>query len=158
MPRQSAGLLPYRRIEGTLEVLLVHPGGPYWAKRDLGSWSIPKGELLPGDDPGETATREFEEETGFRAQGELVPLTPRRQPGGKLIHAWATQGNWDPALLRSNSFAMEWPPRSGRSQEFPEIDRAEWFRLPEARRKILPGQLPFLEELAVKISRSDTGS
>ena len=145
--RESAGLLLFRRHGGRLEVLLVHPGGPFWASKDDGAWTIPKGELTGEEDPLAAAKREFEEETGAAPSGPLIALTPLRQPGGKLVHAWAVEGFFDPASLRSNSFQMEWPPRSGRQQEFPEVDRAEWFDLMGARRKIVRGQAPFLNEL-----------
>ena len=138
----------YRRRSGRLEVLLVHPGGPFWAKKDSGAWSIPKGEYKEGEDPLEAAKREFREETGWVVPGPFVPLAAVRQPGGKVIHSWAAQGDADPATLRSNTFTMEWPPRSGRQQEFPEVDRAAWFSLLEAKEKILKGQQPLLDELA----------
>lgn len=129
-------------------MFLVHPGGPYWARKDLGAWSIPKGEFAPGEDPLAAARREFREETGFEPPpGPLVALGATRQAGGKTVHAWATAGDVDAAAVVSNTFAMEWPPRSGRRQEFPEVDRASWFALAEARRRILPGQLPFLDRL-----------
>jgi len=144
----SAGILLYRRRDG-LEVLLVHPGGPYWRKKDLGAWSLPKGEPLAGEAPIDAAVREFAEETGFEISGELRPLEPVRQAGGKTIVAWAAEGDCDPADLRSNLFSMEWPPRSGKQQEFPEIDRAAWFPLAEAREKILAGQAPLLDQLLI---------
>jgi predicted NUDIX family NTP pyrophosphohydrolase len=147
MGKRSAGLLMYRYRDRGLEVFLVHPGGPFWAKKDRGAWSIPKGEFPPEEDALATARREFAEETGCAIQGELLPLTPRRQPSGKLITAWAFAGDCDPAALRSNTFSLEWPPNSGRQQEFPEIDRAAWFTLNEAKEKIIPGQLSFLTEL-----------
>jgi predicted NUDIX family NTP pyrophosphohydrolase len=149
MPRQSAGLLVFRRRNGTAEVLLVHPGGPFWAKKDLGAWSIPKGEIDPGEesDPLRVARREFEEETGQQIEGAFLPLTPVRQAGGKVVAAWAVEGDLDVSRLHSNSFELEWPPRSGRRQSFPEVDRAEWFPIAEARRRILKGQLPLLEQL-----------
>jgi predicted NUDIX family NTP pyrophosphohydrolase len=147
MPRHSAGVLLYRRRPAGLEIFLVHPGGPFWAKKDLGAWSIPKGEFDPGEDPLAAARREFQEETGFTAAGEFIRLTPRKQPGGKIIHAWALEGDCDAAAIRSNPFTMEWPPHSGREQQFPEVDRAAWFSLAAAREKILPGQAGFLEEL-----------
>ena len=136
----------YRRAP-VPEVLLVHPGGPFWAKRDAGAWSIPKGEVAPTEDLEGAARREFHEETGFMATGALRPLPPVRQPGGKLVHAWAVAGDCDPARLRSNTFRMEWPPRSGRQREFPEVDRAAWFPLEEARHRILAGQRPLLDHL-----------
>jgi predicted NUDIX family NTP pyrophosphohydrolase len=147
MPKISAGLLLYRRRGAALEVLLVHPGGPFWAKKDEGAWSIPKGEAAPGEDLLDRARREFAEETGFAVEGAFRPLTPVRQAGGKAVHAWALEGDIDTAALRSNRFSLEWPPRSGRIQEFPEVDRGEWFALSAARRKINKGQLPLLDEL-----------
>ncbi len=147
MPKTSAGLLMYRRRSGALEVFLVHPGGPFWQKKDAGSWSIPKGEYAPGEDPLEAAKREFQEETGFKASGKFIPLTPRKQPSGKIIRAWAFEGDGDPSAIKSNTFTMEWPPRSGRQQAFPEVDRADWFFVPAAREKILKGQSGFLDEL-----------
>lgn len=145
--KTSAGLLLYRDAAGRLEVLLVHPGGPFWAKKDAGAWSIPKGEIAEGEDPLAAAKREFEEETGTRPTGEAIALAPRRQASGKLVHAWAVRGDLDPAALKSTTFTLEWPPRSGRRQEFPEVDRAAWFTLDEAREKILKGQAPFLDDL-----------
>ncbi|HEV8200535.1 MAG TPA: NUDIX domain-containing protein [Candidatus Polarisedimenticolia bacterium] len=153
MPKRSAGLLLYRNSANasgpaaSTEVLLVHPGGPFWTKKDAGAWSIPKGLIEEGEDPLAAARREFEEETGGRAEGEAIPLQPLRQPGGKIVQAWAVRGDFDPATLRSSTFAMEWPPKSGRQQEFPEVDRAGWFTLPAAREKILAGQRDFLEQL-----------
>lgn len=137
----------YRRRDGVLEVFLVHPGGPFWAKKDLGAWSIPKGEYPPEEDALAAARREFAEETGCAFQGDLLPLTPRRQPSGKLIVAWAFHGDCDAGAIRSNTFSLEWPPGSGRQQDFPEVDRAAWFTLDEAKAKITPGQMGFLEEL-----------
>ena len=145
--KASAGILLFRERAGRLEVLLTHPGGPYWAKKDAGAWTIPKGEIAEDEEPLAAARREFEEETGARVEGEPLPLTPRRQPGGKLVHAWAMRGDLDPTAVRSVTFTMEWPPRSGRQQAFPEVDRAGWFGLPDARGKILKGQAPFLDEL-----------
>lgn len=149
MPRTSAGLLVYRRAGGITEVLLVHPGGPWWAKKDVGAWTIPKGELGLDEDPLRAACREFNEETGIEleARSGFVSLTPVKQAGGKVVLAWAVESDLDPRSLRSNTFTMEWPPRSGERQEFSEVDRAEWFALTEARRKILSGQAPFLAEL-----------
>jgi predicted NUDIX family NTP pyrophosphohydrolase len=145
--RRSAGLLLYRRPAGRLEVLLVHPGGPFWQKKDLGAWSIPKGELADGEDALAAARREFREETGREVAGPFVPLTPVKQPGGKIVHAWAVEGDFDPRALTSNTFSLEWPPRSGRHREFPEVDRAAWFDLDEAKRRINRGQAPLLDEL-----------
>jgi predicted NUDIX family NTP pyrophosphohydrolase len=147
MAKESAGILLYRQRPAGLEVLLVHPGGPFWAKKDAGAWSIPKGEIAPGEAPLDRARAEFLEETGARVDGDFRPLAPCRQAGGKRITAWAVEGDFDPAALRSNSFTLEWPPRSGRQQEFPEVDRAAWFDLAAARTKINPGQMPLLEEL-----------
>ena len=152
--KTSAGLLLYRDAAGRLEVLLVHPGGPFWAKKDAGAWSIPKGEIGAGEDPLAAAKREFEEETGTRPPGEAIALPPRRQAGGKLVHAWAVRGDLDPAALKSTTFTLEWPPRSGRRQEFPEVDRAAWFTLDEARDKILKSQAPFLDDLERIAGRS----
>lgn len=156
MSKKSAGILPFRDVSGEVEVFLVHPGGPFWAKKNDGSWSIPKGELTDDEDPLAAARREFEEETGFAAEGEVIPLKPLKQPSGKTVYAWAMRGDFDPAALKSNTFSMEWPPKSGRLQEFPEIDRAVWFTVDSARRKILRGQAGFLDEL-VEITSSARG-
>jgi predicted NUDIX family NTP pyrophosphohydrolase len=147
MAKKSAGLLMYRRRQGGIEVFLVHPGGPFWARKDLGAWSIPKGLCGPDEDPLEAARREFEEETGFAAHGQFIPLTPIKQPGGKTVHAWAVEGDCDAAAIKSNTFSIEWPPRSGKQQNFPEVDRAEWFSIDQAQNKILKGQKGFLDEL-----------
>jgi predicted NUDIX family NTP pyrophosphohydrolase len=147
MPERSAGILLYRVVDRGLEVLLVHPGGPFFARKDDGAWGIPKGLYEDDEQPLAAARREFAEETGGRAEGEASPLQPLRQPGGKIVHAWAVRGDFDPAALRSGTFAMEWPPKSGRLQEFPEADRAGWFTLPAAREKILAGQRDFLDQL-----------
>jgi predicted NUDIX family NTP pyrophosphohydrolase len=147
MPKKSAGLLMYRRRHGVLEVFLVHPGGPFWQKKDVGSWSIPKGEYTTEEDPLEVAKREFWEETGFRASGEFFPLTSRKQPSGKIINAWAFEGDCDASTIKSNTFSMEWPPRSGKREEFPEVDRAGWFSIPDAKEKIIKGQSGFVDEL-----------
>jgi len=147
MKRASAGLLLYRRAANGLEVMLVHPGGPYWARKDEGAWSIPKGEIEPGEEALAAARREFEEETGATASGEFVPLAPVKLRSGKVIHAWAVQADFDPAALRSNLFSMEWPPKSGEQREFPEADRAGWFDVERARVKIHPGQAPLLDSL-----------
>lgn len=148
----SAGILLFRHAGEALEVLLVHPGGPYWAKKDLGAWSIPKGLVEGDEEPLECALRELEEELGWPfafAAGELIELGSVRQKAGKLVHCWAAEGDFDPATLRSNTFSMEWPPRSGSEREFPEVDRAEWFGLEEAREKIIPAQADFLDRLKV---------
>jgi len=154
VPKESAGLLVFRRTSGGLEVLLAHPGGPFWAKKDEGAWSIPKGELAAGEDPLAAALREFEEETGVIIAGTPLALQLVRQPSGKIIRAWALEGDLDPATVKSNTFSLEWPPRSGRQQEFPEIDRVAWLPVEEARRKIVPGQVPLLEQLALQLGGS----
>jgi predicted NUDIX family NTP pyrophosphohydrolase len=151
MARISAGLLPYRWRDDQLEVFLVHPGGPFWANKDDGAWSIAKGEIEQNEAPLAAAWREFEEETGLRMTGETIALASVRQAGGKLVHAFAIEAELDPAAVRSNRFAIEWPPRSGRQREFPEIDRAGWFGLEAARRKLLRGQLPLLEDLRERL-------
>ena len=152
--RQSAGLLVYRFRDSTLQVLLVHPGGPFWQRKDDGAWSIPKGEFVEGEEtPIAAARREFAEETGFAIEGEAIPLAPLRQASGKVVHPFALEGDFDVAQLRSNPFSMEWPPRSGRVQAFPEVDRAQWFALDDAARKLLRGQLPMLAELADLLAR-----
>jgi predicted NUDIX family NTP pyrophosphohydrolase len=145
--KRSAGILLYRGTVDDLEVLLAHPGGPFWRARDEGVWTIPKGGIDAGEDPLDAALREFNEETGAVAKPPFIVLTPRRQPSGKLVSVWAAQGDWDPVQLVSLHFTMEWPPRSGRLQSFPEIDRAAWFAPAAARAKILAGQRPFIDEL-----------
>jgi predicted NUDIX family NTP pyrophosphohydrolase len=155
MPKRSAGLLPYRFREGKLEVFLVHPGGPYWAKKDLGAWSIPKGEYGPEEDPLEVARREYREETGYEAGGDFIPLTDRKQPSGKIITAWAFAGDCDLDAITSNTFSLEWPPRSGQVQEFPEVDRAAWFEADIAKEKILAGQRGFIDELQAKLGKRE---
>jgi predicted NUDIX family NTP pyrophosphohydrolase len=142
----SAGLLLYRR-RGELEVFLVHPGGPFWAKKDAGAWSVPKGEIGEGEEPLQAAQREFLEETGFPIGGEFRPLELLKQSGGKSVHAWAVEADCDPSELRSNLFSLEWPPKSGQTREFPEVDRAAWFTIPQAREKILKGQIGFIDQL-----------
>jgi predicted NUDIX family NTP pyrophosphohydrolase len=149
--KTSAGLLLYRH-RGELEVFLVHPGGPFWAKKDLGAWSLPKGEFVEGDDPLQAARREFTEETGFLIEGEFRALEPVKQSGGKVVHAWAIEADCDASKVRSNSFSMEWPPKSGRTQQFPEVDRAEWFTLTEARKRIIKGQIGLLDQLLSVVS------
>jgi predicted NUDIX family NTP pyrophosphohydrolase len=152
--KQSAGILLYRFRDGEPEVLLVHPGGPFWAKKDAGAWSIPKGEIGDGEEALLAAQREFAEETGTALQGEFAPLQPVRQKGGKTIQAWAIEGDLDAAAVHSNLFSMEWPPKSGRQQEFPEIDRAQWFTIAAGRSRLNPGQAPLLDQLeAALISR-----
>jgi predicted NUDIX family NTP pyrophosphohydrolase len=147
LPKHSAGLLLYRLGPGGLEVLLVHPGGPFWAGKDAGAWSIPKGEYPLNEDPLAAAYREFEEETSCAATGEIIPLGSLKQPSGKIIQAWALEGDCDAKASRSNTFSLEWPPHSGTWQDFPEVDRAAWFPLRVAREKISRGQVGFLEEL-----------
>lgn len=154
MPKHSAGLLMYRGSGADLGLLLVHPGGPFWAKKDLGAWTIPKGEYAPGEDPLVAAQREFAEETGVRPRGQFQPLGEVVQAGGKHVSAWAINGDFDPARLVSNSFELEWPPRSGRKRLFPEVDRAAWFPPDEARLKILAGQRAFIDRV-VKLLASD---
>lgn len=142
----------FRHGPAGVEVLLAHPGGPFWARRDLGAWSLPKGELDPGELPLAAACREFTEETGYAVSGPFLPLGEVRQQSGKAVEAWAVEGDADPEALRCNTFEMEWPPRSGRLQAFPEVDRVAWFALDEARRRILPAQAPFLERLARELA------
>lgn len=149
--RQSAGILVYRRHGIAIEVLLAHPGGPFWANRDDGAWSIPKGELDGGESPLDAARREFQEETGVALQGDFRPLTPQRLRSGKLVHAFAIERDLDAEALRSNSFTLQWPPGSGRLQSFPEIDRYGWFTLDAAVRKVGAGQRAFLGELAAML-------
>jgi predicted NUDIX family NTP pyrophosphohydrolase len=146
MARKSAGLLMYRRRAGQVEVFLIHPGGPFWARKDEGAWAIPKGEFTE-EDPLEAAKREFHEETSLPASGDFRPLEPIKQAGGKIVHAWAVEGDLDAAAIKSNTYKVEWPPHSGQWQSFPEVDRAGWFPLPEARQKILKSQLPLLDQL-----------
>jgi predicted NUDIX family NTP pyrophosphohydrolase len=145
--KRSAGLLLYRKRAGNLEVFLVHPGGPFWAKKDAGAWTIPKGEIGADEDPLAAARRETEEETGFMPEGEFIELPAVRQKAGKLVHAWAIEADCDPAQLRSNAFSMQWPPRSGKMAEFPEVDRGAWFGMEEARVRLLESQHPLLDAL-----------
>ena len=147
MPVISAGILLYRLRKGIVEVFLVHPGGPFWAKRDAGAWSIPKGIIDTDEEPLAAAGREFEEETGFRVSGNFVQLSSVKLKSGKILLAWAVKGDCDASVIKSNTFLMEWPPHSGRQQEFPEVDRAAWFGIGEANKKINQGQAPLLEEL-----------
>ena len=157
MPRLSAGLLMYRIKDGAIQVLLVHPGGPYFVKKDEGAWSIPKGEPNADEDLFLTAQREFTEETGVGPIGPFIPLQPIQQKGGKIVHAWAFEGDCDTAAIKSNTFTMEWPPRSGRQMEFPEIDRAEFFNLGMAIRKIKSGQETLIEQIAAIVHGSRMG-
>ncbi len=155
MPKRSVGLLLHRRRGGGLEVLLVHPGGPFWWNRDLGSWSIPKGVMEPDEEPLAAALREVREETGYAASGTFEPLTAVRQRSGKWVHAFAVTADLDADAIVSNTFELEWPPRSGRLQTFPEVDRAAWFPIDEARERIHPGQRPLLEELRERARSED---
>lgn len=150
---ESAGLLMYRRTNGELELFLAHPGGPYFRNRDDGGWTIPKGLTEPGEDLLDAARREFDEETGIRPTGEMLPLGRIRQKGGKAVHAWAFEGDWDPEQqpLVSNHFELEWPPNSGRMQSFPEVDRAAFFDVETARRKLLASQAPLIDRLLEKL-------
>jgi predicted NUDIX family NTP pyrophosphohydrolase len=148
MPKTSAGLLPWRRRSGRLEVFLVHPGGPFWSNKDARAWSVAKGEVEQNEDLLSAARREFAEETGLALPGPAVPLAPVRQASGKLVHVWAVEAEIDPAAIRSNAFRLEWPPRSGTVREFPEVDRAAWFALEAARTRIHKGQAALLDELA----------
>jgi predicted NUDIX family NTP pyrophosphohydrolase len=154
MPKVSAGILLFRRRAAAIEVMLVHPGGPFWAKKDLGAWSIPKGLVDEGEDLLEAAKREFLEETGMSVEGEFLDLGAHKQPGGKTIAAWAYEGDFDPASLRSNTFSLEWPPRSGRTAEFAEVDRAAWYSIDDAFMKIHRGQKPIIAALEASAVRS----
>src|SRR3954470_16406304 len=144
---QSAGLLLVRKAGADVQVLLGHPGGPFWSNKDSSAWTIPKGSIAPGESPLAAAKREFAEETGHHPNGELVSLGDAKQPGGKVVHVWAVQDDWDAGRLRSNTFEMKWPPKSGRRQTFPELDRARWCQISEARQKILKGQAVFIDRL-----------
>jgi len=149
----SAGILLYRKCNGRVEVFLVHPGGPFWEKKDHGAWSIPKGVYGEGEDPMAAAQREFAEETGSHVRGQLQPLEPLLQPSGKLVSAWAVEGDFDPATLTCNTFPLEWPPHSGTIREFPEVDRGAWFDIPTAREQIQSGQEGFLDQLQTLVNR-----
>jgi predicted NUDIX family NTP pyrophosphohydrolase len=160
MPKRSSGILMYRHRSprAGIELLLVHPGGPFWAKRDWGAWSIPKGEYVDGEDALAVAKREFEEETGACPQdGDFIPLGDLVQPGRKIVTAWALEGDFDPSTLKSNQFELEWPPKSGRKAFFPEVDRAGWFSPADARRKILPGQSEFIARLLKAVGEKVVG-
>lgn len=152
MPKESAGLLVHRKTGDQLEVLLVHPGGPFWARKDEGAWSIPKGEIDPSEDPFAAAVREVREELGWAPDGDFTRLTSIVQKAGKVVHAWAIAGDCDPASLRSNTFELEWPRGSGRMQRYLEVDRAAWFPLAEARKRILAAQVPLLDELEQRLT------
>ena len=147
MPKQAAGILLFRRGQAGLEVLLAHPGGPLWSRKDYGAWTLPKGQFTDGELPLDAAKREFEEEMGSAAAGEFRALGTLKQPSGKVIHAWAAESDFDCASVKSNLFSMEWPRGSGKNAEFPEVDREAWFSIAEARHKILKGQAPFLDRL-----------
>jgi predicted NUDIX family NTP pyrophosphohydrolase len=152
MPQISAGLLLYKLEQSELQVLLVHPGGPFFRNKDAGAWTIPKGEVQEGEDLLATASREFAEETGVAPSGEFLLLTPIKQKGGKVVHAWAVAGSFNPTDLKSNTFQLEWPPKSGKFAEFPEVDRAAWFTLEQAKEKINAAQVSLVEELATKLA------
>jgi predicted NUDIX family NTP pyrophosphohydrolase len=151
---ESAGILLFRRAAAGLELLLVHPGGPFWTRKDVGAWSLPKGEVGDGEDPFACALREFAEETGTALDpGDVIDLGEVRQRAGKRVQAWAAEGDLDAGAIVSNTFEMEWPPRSGRRQEFPEVDRAAWFAPDEARERLLAAQAPFVERLLDRLGR-----
>ena len=152
MPRTSAGILLYGRKDDMLRIFLVHPGGPFLAKKDEGAWSVPKGELDEGEDALTAARREFEEETGCKADGDFIPLSPIIQKNGKTVLAWAVEGDCDAASIKSNTFALEWPPKSGKVRDFPEVDRAGWFTVDEAKKKINPAQAALVDELLSKLA------
>ena len=152
MPRLSAGLLMYRIKDGVFQVLLAHPGGPFFVKKDEGAWTIPKGEPDADEDLLVTAQREFEEETSIKPTGPFISLKPIQQKGGKIVHAWAIEGDLDPATARSNVVELEWPPRSGRRESFPELDRVAWFAPDEARRRLKPTQIPFIDRLIAAVA------
>jgi predicted NUDIX family NTP pyrophosphohydrolase len=151
MAKLSAGILLFRTSRSGVEVMLVHPGGPFWRNKDDGAWSIPKGLADEGEDPLAAAKREFFEETGARIEGEFIVLGAYRQPGGKTIFAWGCEGEFEPGLIKSNTFTMEWPPRSGKTAQFPEVDQAAWYSLDEALKKATKGQKPILAALAEKL-------
>ena len=156
MPAVSAGLLMYHHHEGSLQVLLAHPGGPFFKSKDLGVWSVPKGEVEPGEDFLATALREFEEETRVTPRGPFIELTAIKQKGGKIVHLWAFEGTCDPAAIVSNTFKLQWPPRSGKWHEFPEIDKAEFFDIATAKLKINPAQTPLIDELDLVLKSRPT--
>jgi predicted NUDIX family NTP pyrophosphohydrolase len=158
MAKRSAGLIMYRWRESHLEVFLVHPGGPFWASKDKGAWSIPKGEYADGEEPFEAAKREFFEETGFAPEGKFLELGSITQSGGKIVIAWAVEGDCDPSRLTSNLCQVKWPPRSGRVVEFPEVDRGDWFSIPAAREHILKNQEPLLNRLCTGLQLSEAPS
>ncbi len=147
MLKMSAGILLFRFINEHPEILLLHPGGPYWAKKDVGAWSIPKGLLNENEEPKQAAVRELKEETGIDVKGDLIKLTPIKQKGNKIVFAWALEQDFNPLDIKSNYFEIEWPPKSGEKKQFPEMDKGSWFTVKEAKKKILPAQLPFIVEL-----------
>lgn len=153
MAKTTAGILPYRKREGDWEVFLVHPGGPFWQNKDRHAWSVGKGEPEAGEGLFHAAKREFKEETGLDIHGEFVPLEPVKQPGGKIVHAWTVEADLDNIAIESNTFSMEWPPKSGKIREFPEVDKAGWFSLEEAKEKIHKGQVGILEQLAQRLEQ-----
>ena len=151
MPKKSAGILFYRSTDGVTEVLLVHPGGPFWVNKDTGSWSVPKGEFEPGEEPLAAAIREVKEELGIEVSGDFVELSPAKQKSGKIVYTWAVQHDVDVSKIISNTFELEWPPKSRKMILIPEVDKAGWFSIQEAREKIIPGQITILESLADKL-------
>jgi len=151
--RKSAGILLYRSRQEQAEYFLVHPGGPFWKNKDIGAWSVPKGEFEDGEDPLKAAQREFEEETGIAIKGTFTALTPVKQKSGKIIYTWACEGDIDHSIIRSNTFPIEWPPRSGKYIDIPEVDKGGWFTYEEAREKLIPGQVPILDELRMMLSK-----
>ena len=151
MPKLSAGVVLYRLVGGSIEVLLVHPGGPFWKNKDAGAWSFPKGEYSEGEDAATVARREYAEETGFTLEGELMALEPIRQKGGKIVQLFAIEGNCDASAIRSNTFTMEWPSKSGRTAEFPEVDRAGWFGPAEAKAKLNQAQASAVDEICARL-------
>jgi Predicted NTP pyrophosphohydrolase len=151
MPK-SAGLLLFRRTLTGAEYFLVHPGGPFWKNKDIGAWSVPKGEFIEGEDPLKAAQREFEEETGFAIKGKFIELKPVKQKSGKIVYTWACEEDIDHTIIRSNTFPFEWPPRSGKFIEIPEVDKGGWFNYETAKEKLIPGQVPILEELNEMLS------
>jgi predicted NUDIX family NTP pyrophosphohydrolase len=155
MPKTSAGILMYRKRRDSIEMLLVHPGGPLWAKKDLGVWSIPKGQYLSDEHPLAAARREFEEETGFPVDGEFLSLGALKQPSGKVVSVWAIEGDLDASAAHSNMMVCEWPPKSGKKREFPEVDRAEWYGVGEAKMKLVKGQVPFVSALCEQLGIRD---
>lgn len=155
--KQSAGILMYRIQSREIEILLAHPGGPFWKKKDLGAWSIPKGEYNEDEEPLAAAIREFKEETGLKLEGEFIQLEPVKQKSGKIVQAWAIKGDPDISKFVSNTFSLEWPPKSGKMSEFPEIDQLSWFNIKNAKEKILPAQVDFIEDLLKRINKTEHG-